>query len=113
MRESQVEAHLVARVEQTGGLVRKIRYIGRSACPDRLVGWPPRKLTFGKYEDGRQIMPNAETEPRHALVETKRPKGKARDDQEREHTRLRAVGLDVRVLDTIEAVDAFIKEMTE
>lgn len=97
MRESQVEKHLVKRVEETGGLIRKIAYIGRRACPDRLVGWP----TDERF-----------CQPRKALVETKRPGGKARGEQEREHERLRAVGFHVYVLDTIEGVDKFIEDMT-
>jgi hypothetical protein len=100
MRESQVEKHLVEQVEGTGGLVRKLQWVGRRSAPDRLVGWPWEKLNKES-----KFTPNA-------LIETKRPKGKARDDQKREHERLRAIGFDVRVLDTIEAVDAFVKEMT-
>jgi len=100
MRESQVEAYLVERVEATGGFIRKLVYVGRRSCPDRLVGWP--RNPERKY-----------TQPaRHVLVETKRPKGKARADQEREHERLRAIGFRVEVLDTIEKVDAFIESMT-
>jgi hypothetical protein len=91
MKESAVERHLVTRVSDTGGLVRKIAYIAHRSCPDRLVGWP----------NGR-----------HGFVETKRPLGKARDDQAREHDRLRRVGFRVDVLDTIAAVDAYVLEMT-
>jgi hypothetical protein len=108
MRESQVEAHLVKRVEETGGLIRKIAYIGRRSCPDRLVGWP---------QHGAFIVGGAEcgsiTPARNALVETKKPETpKAQAAQAREHERLRSIGFDVRVLDTIEAVDAFIEERT-
>lgn len=91
MRESNVEDHFCDRVAETGGLQRKIVYVGRRSCPDRLVGWP-----------------NGYT----ALVELKRPLGQARDDQEREHKRLRAKGWRVEVLDTKEAVDLFIRRAT-
>lgn len=91
MRESQVEEHFVIRVAETGGIQRKIAYIARRSCPDRLVGWPNGKT---------------------GLVEMKRPLGKAREDQEREHNRLRRCGFRVDVLDTIEAVDAYVKEMS-
>lgn len=90
MRESQVEKHFVAAVARAGGLQRKVRYIGRNACPDRLVGFP----------NGR-----------HALVELKRPLGEARAEQEREHVRLRRIGFDVRVVDTIEGVNALVMEL--
>lgn len=111
MRESKVEAHLVKRVEETGGLIRKIRYLGRNACPDRLVGWPQQDHIEVDWGNGPNKISSYRS-PRHTLVETKRPKGKAREDQEREHERLRAVGFDVVVLDTIEAVDAFVEVMT-
>jgi len=84
VRESRIEKYLVEQVKLHGGLTR---------CPDRLVGFPQG--------------------PRFALVELKRPLGRARAEQEREHVRLRRVGFDVRVLSTIEAVDAFILEMVD
>lgn len=91
MKERNVEDHFIERVAATGGLQRKVAYIGRRSCPDRLVGWP----------NGRT-----------GLVELKRPLGKARDDQDREHKRLRAHGFRVDVLDTIEAVDEYVEWMT-
>jgi hypothetical protein len=103
MRESVVESHLVKRVEETGGLCRKVQWIGRRGAPDRLVGWPP------------EVMPGGLALSRkgwHALIETKRPAKGAEAHQAREHERLRAIGFDVRVLDTIEKVDDFVKEMT-
>ena len=90
MRESQVEKYLVEQVALAGGITRKIAYIGRRGCPDRLVG----------FRNGRT-----------ALVELKRPLGSARAEQEREHVRLRAVGFTVVVLDTVEAVDAWVSGM--
>lgn len=103
MKESKVEAHLVERVTATGGLIRKVAWIGRRGCPDRLVGWPERTTSIGCRE---RVYP-----ARHAMVETKRPLGKARADQAREHERLRRLGIWVEVLDTIEAVDKFIEDM--
>ena len=90
MRESQVENYLVMRIKLHDGLCRKIAYIGKRGCPDRLVGFP----------NGRT-----------ALVELKRPDGIARDEQEREHRRLRAVGFTVVVLSTLAEVDDFVSEM--
>jgi len=37
MRESDIEAHLVKRVKELGGEVRKVKWIGRNGAPDRLV----------------------------------------------------------------------------
>lgn len=107
MRESVVESHLVKRVEETGGLCRKVQWIGRRGAPDRLCGWPSRDPAA---HAGAPIRPGRLG--RHALIETKRPAKGAEAHQAREHERLRAIGFDVRVLDTIEKVDAFVKEMT-
>jgi hypothetical protein len=90
MLESKVVSHFVARAIAHGGQVRKIRYVGARHATDCLLVLPVNRVYF---------------------VELKRPGGKARDGQLREHARLRAVGADVRVLDTIEAVDAFFNEV--
>lgn len=92
MIESFVESYLVDRVQATGGVVRKVQFIGRRGAPDRLCGWP----------NGR-----------HGLVELKRPKGKPEPHQQREHERLRAIGFRVDVLDTRAAVDAYVEGMAE
>lgn len=93
MRESKVEAHFVKMVELTGGMVRKVQWIGRRGAPDRWCGWPSTKRT--------------------GWVELKKPLTPvAADHQDREHQRLRACGERVNVLATIEEVDAYIEEMT-
>jgi hypothetical protein len=102
MIEAPVEKHLVKRVKATGGIVRKVVWPGRRHAPDRLVGWPEGGAELERWREAR-----------HALVELKRPGLDARAGQAREHARLRAIGFRVEVLDTIEAVDAFIKEMTK
>lgn len=89
MLERTVEEHFVSRAKHYGGEQRKIRYIGRKDATDRVL------VLCGQV----------------FFVELKRPKGKPRASQVREHERLRAVGADVRVLDTIEAVDAFFQEV--
>jgi len=91
MIELRVEDHFKRRVKETGGEVRKVVWPARRGAPDRLAGW----------ENGR-----------HGLVELKRPNGKAESHQLREHARLRKIGFRVDVLDTIEAVDAYIEDMT-
>ncbi|MBN3809442.1 VRR-NUC domain-containing protein [Paraburkholderia sp. Ac-20347] len=92
MRESTVEAYFVARVKASGGEQRKLQWIGRRHGPDRFV----------KYL-GVPVV----------LVELKRPGKTPREGQEREIARLRAVGCDVRVIDTKQGVDNFIRDMTE
>lgn len=90
MLERTVENHFVMRAKACDGEVRKLTYIGRRGAPDRLLVLPPGRVFF---------------------VELKRPGGPTKDHQLREHARLRGVGADVRVLDTIAAVDAFFSEV--
>lgn len=92
MKESKVEAYFVRRVKEAGGEQRKFTSPGRSGVTDRIVGFPGARFAF---------------------VEIKRPGEGAKAHQEREHNRWRALGFDVRVLDTPQAVDTFIWEMTE
>lgn len=89
MLERTVEQHFVDCAARIGAEERKIRYIARRHATDRLL------VLRGRVY----------------FVELKRPGGKARDGQLREHGRLRDAGADVRVLDTIEAVDAFFNEV--
>lgn len=84
MRERDIERHLVARVKALGGEVRKVKWIGRRGAPDRLVLLRP----------ARQIW-----------IELKAPGVKPEAHQLREHDRMRAFGLDVRVIDSIEGID--------
>ena len=90
MREKIIEAHLVKRVQSLGGEVRKASWIGRRGAPDRCV-----------MLNGRTIW-----------VELKATGKTAEPHQEREHARMRKMGQEVVVLDTIEAVDAFVGEFT-
>jgi hypothetical protein len=90
MLERNVEDYFVEQVEAHGGIQRKVKWLGRRAAPDRFV----------KFLGAPAV-----------LVELKRPGKTARPEQEREHARLRAVGVDVRVIDTKQAVDNFIRDM--
>lgn len=89
VKENVIETYFCCRVRETGGQQRKARWIGRRACPDRLAWWPGA----------------------NAWVELKRPDGEAREEQAREHERMRAGGMLVFVLDTKEAVDDFVDAM--
>lgn len=88
MRESVVEKHLVKRMAALGLEVRKVQWIARRHAPDRVV------FAFGGI-----------------YIELKAPGEKARSGQLREHARMRKAGFDVRVLDTLRAVDAFADEL--
>lgn len=85
MSEAKVERHLVKRVKQAGGEIRKVEWVGRAHAPDRLV------MLGGPY-----------------FVELKAPGKVPRPGQAREHKRMAECGVRVIVLDTIEKVDWFI-----
>lgn len=89
MLEKTVETYLVDRVRAAGGDAYKFTSPARVSVPDRIVVFPPARIYF---------------------VELKRPGGVVTKGQLREHKRLRALGCDVRVIDSREAVDAFVRE---
>ncbi len=87
MLERDVEAHLVKRVKEAGGMAYKFTSPGRRSVPDRLVIWPDGEVEF---------------------VELKAPGAKATPLQLREHEKLRALGQTVHVLDSKAEVDTFV-----
>nr|WP_206427612.1 VRR-NUC domain-containing protein [Burkholderia gladioli] len=87
MLEKTVEAYLVERVRALGGTAYKFTSPARASVPDRIVILPPGRIFF---------------------VELKRPGGKLTRGQEREHEHLRRLGADVRMLDSIGAINAFL-----
>ena len=84
MLERVIEAHLVKRVKEAGGIAFKFTSPNRRGAPDRLV-----------------ILPNNVIE----FVELKATGAKPTDNQLREHTRLKALGCTVLVLDNKEDID--------
>lgn len=94
MRESDIEAHLVRRVRELGGEVRKVAWIGRRGAPDRLVVLPADVCWHGAT--------NA------VWVELKAPGQKAKPHQVREHERMRAMGQHVVVIDSIDGVEELL-----
>lgn len=84
--EKDVEAALVKRVKALGGTAEKFTSPARRSVPDRLVTLPKGKIIF---------------------VELKAPGKKATLKQTLDHDRRRTLGCDVRVIDTVEAANAF------
>ena len=97
MRESTIENHLVQRVKELGGEVRKVKWIGRHGAPDRLVMLPSEYDEPGLYFPRMPIW-----------VELKAPGEKAKPHQLREHVRMRAMGQQVVVIDSIEGVEGLL-----
>lgn len=107
MKESDIEAYLVARVEARGGEVRKVQWIGRSKAPDRVV-MLPAMTDF--------TAPIVYHYSRIFWVELKAPGKKAtfpsnahERAQEREHKRMREVGQVVLVIDSKEDIDKVLR----
>lgn len=98
MRERDIEAHLVRRVKDLGGEVRKVQWIGRRGAPDRLV-MLPRWLGPAHINHIGQTV----------WVELKAPGVPAEPHQLREHDRMRKMGQRVIVIDSIEGVEELLK----
>jgi hypothetical protein len=86
MRERDIEQYFIRRVREAGGLQRKFVSPGHRGVPDRI-------LMLGGFV---------------YFIEFKAPGKPLRPDQMREHERMSRVGANVRVIDSKEAVDAFI-----
>jgi hypothetical protein len=103
LKERDIERHLVNRVKELGGEVRKVQWIGRRGAPDRLVMLPVRRLT--------DTLDCAWCNPGGAAiwVELKSPGKKPEPHQLREHNRMRAMGQRVEVIDSIEGIEELLK----
>ena len=86
MFEKTIEQALCKRVKELGGSCDKYSSPSRRAVPDRIVMLPDNTLIF---------------------VECKAPGKVPTDAQYRDHERRRAMGFDVRVISTLEQVNAF------
>lgn len=102
-RESDIERRLVQRVKTLGGEVRKVKWVGRSGAPDRLVMLPvmlPVKFASDYPRDFT------------IWIELKAPGGAAtfpknahERAQHREHERMRKMGQRVEVVDSYERIE--------
>jgi hypothetical protein len=93
MREAQIEAYLVKRVEALGGECRKVKWIGRRGAPDRLVMLPWSREHRGNTTVWVELKATGVTPEPHQM---------------REHARMQAMGQSVVVIDSIEGVDAWL-----
>lgn len=88
-RENRVESYLQDQVLKVGGDTRKFTSPGHAGVPDQIV------------------MVKSEV----WFVETKSKDGTLSSNQEREHIRLRNLGMKVRTVYTVPMVDEFIMEV--
>jgi len=97
LRERDIEKHLVKRVKELGGEVRKVQWIGRRGAPDRLVMLPAIRFGGGTTTPAETIW-----------VELKAPGVAPEPYQVREHERMRKLGQRVEVIDSIEGVESLL-----
>lgn len=90
IEESKIEQRLKKEIEKIGGKALKLVSPGMSGMPDRIVLIPDGKIFF---------------------IELKAPGKKLRALQEYRAKELRTLGFKVRVIDSIEGVDLFIREV--
>ena len=102
MLERDIRKALKARVESYGGEIRAVSWLGRAHAPDVMCLFPE----FGKYANW--VVADQDGSVLHPFIETKAPGGKPRAGQLREHERMRAAGCVVRVISTIEQLDAWL-----
>ena len=92
MRERAIEQYLRDQVRAAGGRAYKFVSPGNNGVPDRLVILPPGRVVF---------------------VELKAPGRKPTPLQLAQHQRLRALGCDVRVIDSMQQVDELLTSYRE
>ncbi|OZI23722.1 hypothetical protein CAL26_09835 [Bordetella genomosp. 9] len=100
MRESLIEAHGLRLLTAAGQLFLKFTSPARRSVPDRirLAPIPPEhRELVARYV---------------SFVELKATGKKPTAAQEREHARLRALGYDVRVIDSKAGVNDYVNEVT-
>lgn len=90
MREKIIETYLTIRINELNGEHRKVQWIARRGAPDRLAwipGWPFPKMP-----------------------ELKSPGKPLEDHQQREHKRLKKMGIKCCKLDSFNDVDKFLSK---
>lgn len=90
MLEKAIEGYFCREVKKLGGEAEKFTSPQRRSVPDRIAMFPGGLLFF---------------------VELKAPGKKPTAAQKRDHERRRAMGFNVRILDTKEAINEFIEEV--
>lgn len=117
-RESVVEKHLVDQTKAAGGMAQKFKSPQRKNVPDRIVlkdGMPAAAEILAMHFPVVHSPEAVESIIRSLLasfisfVELKATGKPPNEGQLREHARLRALGFDVRVIDSKEGVDQFIQ----
>ena len=102
--ERDIEKHLVERVKELGGEVRKVQWVGRVGAPDRVVMLPDRCGWNGYAVDAETIW----VELKNPQTAKTFPANAHERAQHREHERMRAMGQRVVVIGTLEQVEELL-----
>jgi len=102
MLERDIRKALKDRVEAYGGEIRAVAWLGRRYAPDVLCLFPMGSRYKGQLESYDQ------SDALHPFIETKAPGGKPTIGQLREHERMRNAGCRVKVISTLEQLDAWL-----
>lgn len=86
MLEKDIERKFVEHVKRLGGVAEKFTSPNRRSVPDRIVTLPGGRIIF---------------------VELKRPGAKPTEAQLLDHARRKVLGCDVRVISSLEEINAF------
>lgn len=93
MRESKIETYLKQQVKLLGGETRKFVSPGRVGVPDQIIIWPSADEAVIHFAETKATSKNVR-------------EGSA---QAREHVRLQKLGCVVLVINSIEAVDNYLR----
>lgn len=105
MPERDIREALKKRVEDYGGEIRAVAWLGRANAPDVLCLFPVDSFYAGMLTASSFAF---RAEDLHPLVETKAPGGKPNAAQAREHKRLQRARCVVLVISTLEQLDAWL-----
>ena len=103
MKELTVEEHLVKRVRELGGEVRKVKWLGRRNAPDRLVMLPRNNTAI--WNSWSNTIWVEVKNPETILTFPANAHERA---QAREHDTMRRMGQRVEVIGTIEQVESLL-----
>ena len=105
LRERDIERHLVKRVKELGGEVRKLRWIGRNGAPDRVVMLQSKSCEPGVYFFRPPFWVELKAPGKLATF----PADAHERKQDREHRWMRMMGQRVVVIDSIEGVEELLR----
>jgi len=105
MPERDIRKALKKRVEEYGGEIRAVSWLGRRHAPDVLCLFPADSHYAALMVERNSRI---DADDLHPFVETKAPGGKPNGGQLREHRRMRVSRCTVLVISTLEQLDEWL-----